>query len=178
MQEEYTYGSTAQSVRADIEVPLKRYRYTGKERDEECGFYYHGARYYAPWLGRWVASDPLGITDGINIYWFSLDNPIRFLDPNGKQGVCNEGDWLCAVGEVIVGESEDPILSGITDTFARRGEGMYNATVGVVEKFSEGDIIGGAEGVKDLYLALLQWGFISIWPGKGICGAIRCGNFW
>ena len=50
--EEYTpYGSTSyQAVRSQTEAP-KRYRYTGKERDEESGLYYHGARYYAPWLG-------------------------------------------------------------------------------------------------------------------------------
>ena len=59
--EEYTpYGSTSyQAVRSQTETP-KRYRYTGKERDEESGLYYHGARYYTPWLGRWAACDPMG----------------------------------------------------------------------------------------------------------------------
>ncbi|MBC7632955.1 SpvB/TcaC N-terminal domain-containing protein [Aeromicrobium sp.] len=58
--EEYApYGSsTYQAVRSQTEM-AKRYRYTGKERDEESGLYYHGARYYAPWLGRWTASDPI-----------------------------------------------------------------------------------------------------------------------
>lgn len=57
--EEYTpYGSTSyQAVAAAIETP-KRYRYTGQERDEESGLAYHRARYYAPWLGRWVSADP------------------------------------------------------------------------------------------------------------------------
>src|SRR5262249_52393276 len=56
--EEYTpYGSTAyQAMRSQTETP-KRYRYTGKERDEESGLYYHGARYYASWWGRWVSPD-------------------------------------------------------------------------------------------------------------------------
>ena len=58
--EEYSpYGnSTYQAGASAGEVSLKRYRYTGKERDEENGFTYHGARYYAPWLGRWTACDP------------------------------------------------------------------------------------------------------------------------
>ncbi|MGH9871286.1 MAG: SpvB/TcaC N-terminal domain-containing protein [Pyrinomonadaceae bacterium] len=62
--EEYTpYGSTSyQAVRSQTETP-KRYRYTGKEQDEESGLYYHGARYYAPWLGRWTSADPLFRTD-------------------------------------------------------------------------------------------------------------------
>jgi RHS repeat-associated protein len=57
--EEYTpYGSTAyQAGRSAAEVSLKRYRYSGKERDEENGCTYHGARYYAPWLGRWTSCD-------------------------------------------------------------------------------------------------------------------------
>jgi hypothetical protein len=46
--EEYSpYGSTPfQAVRIQTETP-KRYRYTGKERDEGSGLHYHGARYDA-----------------------------------------------------------------------------------------------------------------------------------
>ena len=63
-REEYTpYGETSFGSFA-----RKRYRFTGKERDEESGLYYHGARYYAPWLARWVSSDPLGPVDGINLH--------------------------------------------------------------------------------------------------------------
>jgi RHS repeat-associated protein len=84
-EEYYPYGSTSyQAVRKDIEVPLKRYRYTGKERDEETGLYYHGARYYAPWLGRWTAADPVGLVDGPNLFAYSHESPIRFYDPQGK----------------------------------------------------------------------------------------------
>ena len=60
-EEYFPYGSTSyQAVRGDVQVSAKRYRYIGKERDEESGFYVHGARYFAPWLGRWISSDPLG----------------------------------------------------------------------------------------------------------------------
>jgi len=57
--EEYTpYGSTSyQAVRRHTQTP-KSYRYSGHERDEESGLSYHGARYYAPWLGRWASVDP------------------------------------------------------------------------------------------------------------------------
>ena len=59
-EEYYPYGSTSyQAVRNQIEIPLKRYRYIGKEKDNESGLYYHGARYYAPWLCRWISSDPI-----------------------------------------------------------------------------------------------------------------------
>ncbi|MFZ4657597.1 MAG: SpvB/TcaC N-terminal domain-containing protein [Caldilineaceae bacterium] len=83
--EEYApYGSsTYQAARSQTERP-KRYRYTGKERDEESGLYYHGARYYAPWLGKWISVDPKGIAAGINIFTYCLCNPVVLFDPNGR----------------------------------------------------------------------------------------------
>jgi RHS repeat-associated protein len=85
--EEYSaFGSTLyQAGRTSAEVSLKRDRYTGKERDEENGFTYHGARYYGSWLGRWVCCDPLGIGGGINLYIYAIDNPLRLTDPSGLQ---------------------------------------------------------------------------------------------
>jgi RHS repeat-associated protein len=83
--EEYApYGSsTYQAVRSQTEA-AKRYRYTGKERDEESALYYHGARYYAAWLGRWTACDRSGIDDGLNIYAYVADRPMSHVDPDGR----------------------------------------------------------------------------------------------
>ena len=84
-EEAYPYGATAfQAGRSAAEVSLKRYRYTGKERDEETGFGYHGARYYAPWLGRWISCDPSGIDDGLDLYVYVSNRPIDHLDPDGR----------------------------------------------------------------------------------------------
>src|SRR4029450_9985406 len=85
-EEYYPYGSTSyQAGRSAAEVSLKRYRYTGMERDEETGFLYHGARYYAPWLGRWTTCDPSGLAAGLNRYLFVCANPERYSDSNGLQ---------------------------------------------------------------------------------------------
>lgn len=85
-EEYYPYGSTSyQAVRKDIEVPIKLYRYTGKERDEETGLYYHGARYYASWLGKWISGDPAGLADGNNLYQYGRSSPIMYLDSTGTQ---------------------------------------------------------------------------------------------
>ncbi len=83
--EEYTpYGSTSyQAVRSQTEA-AKRYRFTGKERDEESGLYYHGARYYAPWLGRWTSCDPISLAGGINLMVYCRGNPVNAVDPDGR----------------------------------------------------------------------------------------------
>ncbi|MFN0139690.1 MAG: SpvB/TcaC N-terminal domain-containing protein [Pyrinomonadaceae bacterium] len=83
-EEFHPYGTTAyQAKNSAINSAAKRYRYTGMERDEETGLEYHSARYYIPWLGRWLSADPIGIGDGLNLYKGMNSNPIRNNDPSG-----------------------------------------------------------------------------------------------
>jgi RHS repeat-associated protein len=82
-EEYYPYGSTSYQAGRVAEVSLKRYRYTGMERDEETGLAYHGARYYAAWLGRWASCDPIRIKSGLNLYCYSSNRPTTRIDPNG-----------------------------------------------------------------------------------------------
>ena len=83
-EEHHPYGTLAYAAtRSAAEVSLKRYRYAGKERDEETGLHYHGARYCAAWLGRWTSADPIGIADGGNRYQFTRSNPLTLVDPTG-----------------------------------------------------------------------------------------------
>lgn len=85
-EEYHPYGTTSyQAVSTDIRVAAKRYRYTGMERDEETGLSYHTARYYLPWLGRWLSSDPIGIEGGMNLYRYANNNSVNLLDKNGNQ---------------------------------------------------------------------------------------------
>lgn len=80
-REEYTpYGETSFGSFA-----RKRYRFSGKERDEESGLYYYGARYYSPWLAKWLNCDPAGIADGLNLYQYVRDNSLNTIDPSGRQ---------------------------------------------------------------------------------------------
>ena len=86
-EEYHPYGTTSyQAMNASINATAKRYRYTGKERDEESGLYYHGARYYACWLARWTAVDPLeGSRAGLSGYNYCQNNPVMRHDPDGMQ---------------------------------------------------------------------------------------------
>ncbi len=111
--EEYTpYGSTSyQAGRSFTEVSLKRYRYTGKERDEETGLYYYGARYYAPWLGRWVSCDPLSINDGLNVFQFVRCNPINNRDSAGFRAQENE---FAQKFEIVSEKIQDTLPNQVT----------------------------------------------------------------
>lgn len=79
----YPFGGTAwHAARSRIEVDYKTLRYSGKEMDSS-GLYYYGARYYAPWLQRWVSADPAGDVDGLNLYGFVGNNPMTLTDYQG-----------------------------------------------------------------------------------------------
>ncbi|MBL7489450.1 hypothetical protein I6A60_34005 [Frankia sp. AgB1.9] len=83
-EEFHPYGTTAyRLLDSSAEVPAKRYRFTGMERDEESGLSYHGARYYACWLGRWASADPTGLADGPNLFQYTRGNPVRKVDRTG-----------------------------------------------------------------------------------------------
>jgi RHS repeat-associated protein len=86
-EEYFPFGSTSYQAVAQQTDVARRYRYTGKERDEENGLYYHGARYYASWLGRWMSCDPSGIAREIDLYTYANNNPVVLFDPAGTDAV-------------------------------------------------------------------------------------------
>jgi RHS repeat-associated protein len=114
-EEYYPYGSTSyQAGRTAAEVSLKRYRYTGKERDEETGLYYHGARYYAPWLAVWTSADHSPVlSHGLNLYAYVAGNPIKYIDPSGndKELAAERVQQFNALVPVILRAAEEKHLS-------------------------------------------------------------------
>lgn len=107
-EEYHPFGTTAyRSAKPEFDLSLKRYRFSGKERDEETGLYYFGARYYAPWLGRWTSSDPAGFADGMNLFRYCANNPLRFVDPRGFK---KNDDNLPVQGQVPSGLSKEETM--------------------------------------------------------------------
>lgn len=80
----YPFGETAWMAAAhEIDVEYRFVRYSGKEMDVS-GLYYYGARYYAPWLQRWISADPAGDVDGLNLYAMVSNNPMIYVDTDGR----------------------------------------------------------------------------------------------
>ncbi len=69
-----------------------RYGFNGKEKDNEVkgegNQYDYGDRIYDPRTGRWLSVDPMQkIIPGLTPYNYCYDNPINFIDPDGKLGI-------------------------------------------------------------------------------------------
>ena len=96
------------------------YKYNGKELDRMHGldWYDYGARHYDAVLGRWMCVDPLAEKyDNVGSYIYCKNNPIAFMDMNGKDGVA-----------VIDYENHSIIIVGNKDFHGRSGDaaGEYN----------------------------------------------------
>jgi len=92
---DYTpYGSTA------LGTPPNGPGYTGHVNDPETNLVYMQARYYDPVTGHFLSTDPVipaaGNAFRFNRYDYALDNPIRNIDPNGKDP-CQSCDDISGV---------------------------------------------------------------------------------
>lgn len=86
-EEYYPFGDT--SLRTFVK---KRYRYCGREKDNESGLYYYGARYYSAWVCRFISVDPLALKYAqLTPYNYSGNEPIGDFDIDGQQNNTTPG---------------------------------------------------------------------------------------
>ena len=70
------------SIRSQSEEIKNRILYTGQQYDQETGQYYLRARFYNPVVGRFLQEDVYR-GDGLNLYAYCHNNPIKYYDPSG-----------------------------------------------------------------------------------------------
>ena len=69
-----------------ISPSIQPYRYNGKKRDGNTGWYDYGARYYDPALMRFTTMDPMAEKYySVSPYAYCLNSPVRFVDPSGQE---------------------------------------------------------------------------------------------
>jgi len=78
----YEYSIFGEVSASDPNHP-NRFLFTGREFDSETGLYYYRARYYNPYIGRFLQTDPAGYAAGMNLYGYCWSNPTGWVDPSG-----------------------------------------------------------------------------------------------
>jgi RHS repeat-associated protein len=76
----YEYSIFGQVAASDPNHP-NPYTFTGRRLDFETGLYFYRARYYNPYIGRFMQTDPVG--QGTNLYAYCGNNPVGCVDPSG-----------------------------------------------------------------------------------------------
>jgi len=56
----------------------------GQYHDAESQHIYNNQRYYDPKIGRYISSDPLGLSGGVNQYRYAMNNPLGATDARGE----------------------------------------------------------------------------------------------
>ena len=155
------------------------YKFNGKELDEETGLYYYGARYMNPRLSIWYCVDPISNFDprnsenhlngehnngvfnpkNLNPYIYCYNNPIIFVDPNGKQGISGAvlGAFIGAFTEYASIVGEKMLFEG--KSFSQANKEITLRNIGVI---SLAAITGGASGSIDNGITRF-----SSWIAKG-----------
>ena len=78
---------------------INKYQYNGKEIQDDFGLYWYdyGARFYDPELGRFHTIDPASESlKSWSPYSYTLNNPIKYIDPDGEFPIIPPGAWAAA----------------------------------------------------------------------------------
>ncbi|SEW27959.1 RHS repeat-associated core domain-containing protein [Chryseobacterium wanjuense] len=192
------FGETfaEQQIQGKYENP---YKFNAKELDSETSLYYYGARYFNPRLSIWYGVDPIAIWnpvmenefygDGdhnagvyyhgnLNPYIYTYQNPVKYIDPNGKQvdwqkywnqakEFANDaGDVLGQVAHNIA--PVRPATASDPKTLGEAWNNLKNAPANIKEIYTNGSLKDKT--VVTLSLLALMKGKSPAVPGTALAG--------
>jgi RHS repeat-associated protein len=126
---------------------LNKYQFNSKEQQNDLSLHWvdYGARMYDPQLGKWHSVDPLAeISRKYSVYSYVLDNPMRFIDPDGMRWKDPKDTDIArglqtGINQRIASQNEK--LQGLTDKIARLEGKLAKAkgdkSEGLKERISE-----------------------------------------
>ena len=151
-----------QSVSGSLE---NNERFIGKEKDKETGLVYINHRYFKPEIGRFISPDEVTLVDPwtsknnqkllhnpqlLNRYAYGLNNPYRYVDPDGRDV------WFIGLGaSFFIGKGGSTAANKPTGYGTQAGFGLaYDTKSREFTVFSSGGtaqkddrVVGGNAGV-------------------------------
>lgn len=149
--------------------------FTGHKDDKSLGLTYMQARWYHPDAGRFMSLDPIRYRDihSFNRYIYGNNNPLRFIDPDGKQSINSYFKDLMGSKSEKVPQSNLPkaIIKKSADTYSSTMSSKSLDIVGNGAKDSAvkiGTIVGEkvtAKGVAETFGYIPGWGALAVSVG-------------
>ncbi len=145
------FGETMAEQRSYTDNFNNRWKFNGKELDEETGLYYYGARFYNPSTSLWLSVDPLAEKfPAWSPYNYTMNNPVNMVDPDGRAPL----DWYQSnkTGSIIWREGSANIkgytnIGTYTDVAAGTGQNWHLNSNGTFRNSNTGKSYGNNETV-------------------------------
>jgi RHS repeat-associated protein len=141
------FGQATVNPSSEVE---NNFRFPGQYYDKETGLQYNWHRYYNPATGRYLTPDPIGLIGGINLYLYSLNNPINLIDPLGLDAA----DIIPGIRKALIEGARASVYSvgeaaKATSDIAMHGPPLAKVAIGVAA-VSEIAPLSGAAAISAL----------------------------